>query len=52
MRLRYLLLIVLASAACGGQIGSLNQAQQERDSKHCNTNNECASGLCQNGRCS
>ncbi|HVY25432.1 MAG TPA: hypothetical protein VHB79_02730 [Polyangiaceae bacterium] len=52
MQLRYLLLVVLASVACGGPILPANQAQQERDQKHCNTGSDCASGFCQAGRCS
>jgi hypothetical protein len=51
MRLRYLLLLVLASAACGGSIGSLDASQHERDMKHCTDNKECASGFCRAGRC-
>lgn len=46
-----LLLCVLVLGACGGKPDPLSPAQHELDQKHCNSNADCASGLCRAGRC-
>jgi hypothetical protein len=49
MKLR-VFLTVLVLTACGGR-PQINSSQHELDQRHCTSNSECASGLCQNGRC-
>ncbi len=51
MMLRELLATAVLLTACGSKPGPLNPAPNELDQRHCSANSECASGLCQNGRC-
>jgi hypothetical protein len=49
MKLRTLMMVLLLTA-CGGR-PQVNSSQHELDQRHCTANGDCASGLCQNGRC-
>jgi hypothetical protein len=50
MKLRVLLLTLGVLVGCGGKSPS-SSPQHELDQRHCDSNSDCASGLCRNGRC-
>jgi hypothetical protein len=47
-----MLLTAWVLTACGGKTTPpVSSSQHELDQRHCVSHSECASGLCQNGRC-